>query len=87
MGPRPIPLVRKPRFAFKSKGANRMDFARGVAEMASAIKERRPSRMSARFALHVNEIVLAIQSPKEMGSPRTISSTFDPIDPAIWAPG
>jgi predicted dehydrogenase len=85
MGPRPIPLARKPRFAFKSKGANRMDFARGVAEMASAIQERRPSRMSAAFALHVNEIVLAIQSPREMGSPRTIASTCGPIDPAVWA--
>jgi predicted dehydrogenase len=87
LGPTPIPLVRKPRFAFKTKGANRMDFARGVAEMASAIEERRPSRMSAAFALHVNEIVLAMQSPREMGSPRTIASTCDPIDPTAWAQG
>jgi predicted dehydrogenase len=85
LGPKEIPLLRKPRFAFRAKGANRMDLGRGVAEMAAAIEERRPSRMSARFALHVNEIVLAIQRPREMGSPRAMTSTFEPIAPATWA--
>jgi predicted dehydrogenase len=87
LGPMPVKLVRKPTFALKSRGANRMDFARGVAEMAAAIREKRPSRMSSRFALHVNEIVLAIQSPPASGARQPIRSTFDPIAPAEWARG
>jgi hypothetical protein len=62
-----------------------MDFARGPAEMAAAIAERRPSRMSARYALHVNEIVLAMQSPAQMGSPRWLASSFQPPAPMPWA--
>jgi hypothetical protein len=27
------------------------------------------------------------QSPKEMGSPRTLGSTFASIDPTMWARG
>jgi predicted dehydrogenase len=86
LGPRRVPMVRKPSFAFRTRGgSNPMDFARGVAEMAAALREKRASRMSSRFALHVNEIVLAIQNPREMGSPRRLVSTFEPILPATWA--
>lgn len=85
LGPKEVPLVRKPKFAYKTKGSNPMDFARGPAEMAAAIKERRPSRLSAEHALHVNEIVLAIQNPAEMGSPRTLTSKLGPIAPMPWA--
>jgi hypothetical protein len=33
----------------------------------------------------VNELVLAIQSPQALGSPRTIKSTFEPVLPMEWA--
>jgi predicted dehydrogenase len=85
LGPKQERLVRPASFVWKTKGANRMDFARGPAEMAAAIAERRPSRMSARYALHVNEIALAMQYPREMGSPRQLVSTFEPIAPMPWA--
>lgn len=85
LGPREIELARRPKFAFRAKGANRMDFARGIAEMADAIREKRPSRMSARFALHVNEIALAIQNPRQMGSPRALTTTFVPVAPMPWS--
>jgi predicted dehydrogenase len=85
LGPKEQRLVRKPSFQYKTKGASRMDFARGPAEMAAAIGERRPSRMSARYALHVNEIVLAMQWPEHMGSPRKLTSTFEPLPPMLWA--
>src|SRR5229473_8565543 len=39
LGPRALPLVRKPSFRWKVPGANRIDFARGVAETAAAILE------------------------------------------------
>ena len=85
LGPEPVPLVRKPKFAWKSKGANPMDFARGIAEMAAAIRAQRPGRMSARYALHVNEIVLAMQDPRGMGSPRRLVTTCEPMSPMPWA--
>jgi len=85
IGPRRLKLVRPVSFRWKSKGANPMDFARGIAEQASALSERRPSRISARFTLHVNEIVLALQDPAGMGSPRVLATTFDPPEPMPWA--
>ncbi|MEZ4867891.1 MAG: Gfo/Idh/MocA family oxidoreductase [Caldilineaceae bacterium] len=64
-----------------------MDFCRGVAEMAAAVREERPSRMAADHALHVNEITLTLQSPEAMGSPRRLETTFTPIEPMPWAQG
>jgi predicted dehydrogenase len=78
------PLVgKKQKYGYK--GAQQMDFARGVAEMASAIKEQRPCRLSARYSLHVNEIVLAIQNAFETSSTHIVKSSFEPIEPMPWA--
>ena len=81
---RKYPLVKKANF-LRYKGSHHADVSRGIAEMAAAIRENRPCRLSARYALHVNEIVLAIQNPLEMKSPRRLESTFDTIDPMPWA--
>ena len=64
---------------------NAWTFARGVAEMAAAIRENRPSRLSAQFSLHVNEIALAIHYAREQGSTYQMTTTFDPVEPASWA--
>jgi predicted dehydrogenase len=56
----PIPLVRKAGFKWKTRGANRMDFARGVWELAEAVGQKRPVRLNAQFSLHLNELVLAL---------------------------
>lgn len=85
LGPRVYPLVRKPRFQFRARGSNPMDFARGIAELASSVASGRTCRLSPRYALHVNEIVLAMGSPDIMGSPRRMISTFDPMEPMGWA--
>ncbi len=85
LGPRPVRLVRKPPFRLRGRGANQMDFARGIAEVADALREGRACRLSARFVLHVNEIVLAIQDPVAMGSPRLLATTFEPMAPMPWA--
>jgi predicted dehydrogenase len=83
---RRYPLVREARYRYRYEcDAHQMDFARGVSELAAAITEQRPCRMSADYALHVNEIVLTIQSPLQMGSPRTLTSSFEPIAPMPWA--
>ncbi|NDJ78004.1 MAG: Gfo/Idh/MocA family oxidoreductase [Chloroflexi bacterium] len=79
------PLVRKPVFRYPVKDSLYMDFSRGVAELAHAIEDQRPSRMSADLALHINEVALAIQYPEIMGCPRTLTTRFDPVDPMPWA--
>lgn len=85
LGPRTYPLVRAPRFRFRTRGSNPMDFGRGIAELADAVRTGRGCRLSSRHALHVNEIVLAIQSPSVMGSPSLLRSTFEAMDPMPWA--
>lgn len=79
------PLVGKASPRFRSRGVQQMDYCRGVAELAAAITEKRPCRLSARYSLHNNEVVLAIHNALETGSPCKISSSFEPIDPMPWA--
>lgn len=67
------------------RSAFQMDFARGIAELASAIRENRPCRLSARYSLHVNELVLAIHNAKKTHNTYMVKSTFDPIEPMSWA--
>ncbi len=85
LGPRRLRLLRRPDFRYDVPGANRIDFCRGVAELAESIRDRRACRLSPRFSLHVNEIVLTLQNPQEMGSPRRLISRFDPVMPMPWA--
>jgi hypothetical protein len=62
-----------------------MDFARGPAELAAAVRENRPSRLSARFSLHANELALAIHYAREQGSHYKMTTTFDSTPPMSWA--
>jgi predicted dehydrogenase len=78
------PLVRQPP-KFSYKGSQQMDFARGVAELAAAIREQRLCRLSPRFSLHNNELVLAIQNALETGAPYKLTTTFEPVHPMPWA--
>lgn len=82
--PRRWPMAVSPHGRPRTRGAQVMDFARGPAEVADAIREGRPCRLSARFALHVNELTLAIQGAGS-GSEYRMTTTFDPIDPMTWA--
>jgi predicted dehydrogenase len=69
----------------KRRGAHRMDFARGPAELVAAVRENRPCRLSPRFSLHVNEIALAIHWARELGSTYRMTTTFDPVEPMPWS--
>jgi hypothetical protein len=69
----------------KTKGAQTMDFARGPAELAAAVREKRPCRLSPRFSLHVNEMALAIHRAREQGATYRMTTTFDPVEPMPWA--
>jgi len=61
-----MPWVRKPQRRHRWRN-HHIDRCRGLAEMADAIQQGQPSRLSGDFNLHVNEIVLAIQNSKPGG--------------------
>ncbi len=63
-------------------GAAAMNFALGPAEMLLALKELRPSRLSAGFALHLNELTLAIQTGDGV---HVMQTTCPPMEPMPWA--
>ena len=79
------PLLKGEKVKIKTGGAQYMDFSRGVAEMAAAIAEQRPSRMSARFSLHINEMALAIHLAREQGASYRMTTSFEPVEPMPWA--
>ena len=75
---RVYPPVKK--FSWKKRNArHRQDYARGVAELAQAITEQRPCRLSADYCLHVTELVWAIQNAAQ--SPYQVTTTFEPLQP------
>ncbi len=61
-----------------------VDFCRGPSEMAAAIREKRPCRLSARLGLHVTELVEVLQYPERFARPHQLTTAFDPIDPLPW---
>lgn len=85
LGPRRLGLVRRPPFRLRSRGANQMDFARGLLELAESVGEGRPCRLSAEFSLHVNEIVLALQEAGPGAGPRTLTTAAPAMAPMPWA--
>jgi hypothetical protein len=62
-----------------------MNFALGPAEVLAALKERRPSRLNADVALHLNEVTLAIQSAGAAAGAQAMTTSCPPIDPMPWA--
>lgn len=81
---RTYPLVGKGT-RYKYRGTQQMDFARGPAELAAAVREGRPARLSPRYSLHVNELVLAVQNELQGGATYKMTTTFDPLEPMPWA--
>ena len=81
-GPRRLPLLRPARFR-SAKRAYRMDVCRGIADLAEAVTEGRAPRLSARWSLHVNELVLAMQNG--CGRPYESRTSFEPMAPMPWA--
>jgi predicted dehydrogenase len=60
------------------------DRGRGIAELAAALAEGRESRLSARFALHVTELSLAIQQAGTSAGAYEMTTSFEPIAPMSW---
>jgi predicted dehydrogenase len=66
----------------KRWGSAAMNFALGPAEMLLASQESRPSRLSSGFALHLNEVTLAIQAGDGV---RVMQTECPAMDPMTWA--
>ena len=66
-------------------GAASMNFALGPLEMLEAIAEGRPCRLSSDFALHLNEVTLAIQNAGEDTGAQRMTTSCSPMEPMPWA--
>jgi predicted dehydrogenase len=78
-----VPLVRPSKFKSYADHTHRMDFSRGIAELADAAAENRQPRQSARWSLHMTELALAMSEGG--GTQRGMRTTFEPIAPMPWA--
>jgi predicted dehydrogenase len=83
-GPKRVPLVRPAAFR-SSKGPNKMDFCRGIAEAADSLRDKRACRLSPEWALHMTEIALNMQNPKLYGCPQQLTTSFPAVEPMPWA--
>jgi predicted dehydrogenase len=81
------PLLGQNIYAARDTGKDmpQMDFCRGIADIAAAISENRPPRLTAEFSFHINELALAIHNALETSATYTLSSTFEPMEPMDWA--
>jgi predicted dehydrogenase len=81
---RRVPLVGR-HLPKASYGANQhMDFCRGIAELAEAVAQGRPCRLSARYCLHVNEVALAIHEAAKGDARVRVNSRWDAVQPMEW---
>jgi predicted dehydrogenase len=68
----------------KRTGAAAMNFALGPAEMLRAIASGTPSRLAGDYALHLNEVTLAIQNAGEHSGSQVMSTSCPPMEPMTW---
>ena len=62
-----------------------MRWGRGVLELAQAIREGRPHRASAEQAVHLIEVLSALETAAASGQPVAIHSRFTPPERLPWA--
>ncbi|ANT60169.1 oxidoreductase [Salipiger sp. CCB-MM3] len=83
--PRRIRLKQPTHPKVKRWGAAAMNFMLGPAEMLDALRENRPCRLSAEFALHLTEVTLAIQNAGEDAGAQAMTTRCAPLEPMPWA--
>ena len=82
--PRPSPLSLDPRKAirnWKRREEGQQDKAIGVALVAEAIRNGRPSPIPADFILHVTELTLVLQRAGSNGCMHIMETRFEPLSP------
>jgi hypothetical protein len=67
------------------RGSQRRDFARGIADLAAAVRETRSPVLSPEFCLHATEVTLAIDAAAGGRPAPPIRTSFEPIAPMAWA--
>lgn len=67
------------------RGSATMNFALGPAEVLAAIAEGREPRASTAFALHLNEVTLAIQNALDKTGVQTMQTGCPELLPMLWA--
>ena len=68
----------------RASGRNKpVDFLRGPAELAAAVREGRRSRLPAELGVHLVEIIETLQHPERFERPRRLTTTFEPLRP-LW---
>lgn len=77
--------TRHRRLAAPGRKAAHDDRARGPAELAAAVAEGRPNRLSAAFCLHTTELTLAIQNAGADTGVYRMTTDFEPFPPQPWA--
>ena len=78
----PIELVREPENLLPITG---VDYARGVVDLAVAMREGRPHRASAEMAAHIVDVMACIEEAARCGSPVEVRSVFSLPEPMPWA--
>lgn len=67
------------------KGAAAMNFALGPIDLLEAISQKSPARLSADFALHLNEVTLAIQNSGAASGAQSMTTSCKMPEPMPWA--
>jgi predicted dehydrogenase len=81
-----IPYVKEPYVGNKQEDFHAgVEWSRGVLDMAEAMQDNRPQRITGAQAAHVVDIICAIQAASREGHPVQISSEFPPPAPMEWA--
>jgi predicted dehydrogenase len=73
----PVPYVRK---AYKG-----VDWVRPLADLADAVRDERPHRLSAELAAHVVEVLAAVKTSAGGGGTIDVGSDFPQPEPMEWA--
>jgi predicted dehydrogenase len=82
---RRYPLLGTRAWTMPRTGAVQMDWCRGVADLADAIRQGRKPRLAPDFCLHVTELALGMQQADRRSGTIPITTRFEPVEPMPWA--
>lgn len=71
-------------FQYRSGDEVNVDWAKGVAELSEAITQKRRCRLDMDHALHIMEIIDAVNTDRKFSGPQKIRTSFEPIQPVDW---
>jgi predicted dehydrogenase len=69
--------VRHDRWVPRTQGGHRMDFSRGIAQLAAQVEQGAPALVGPKLALHVTEVTLALQSGTANGAAAPMRTAVD----------